>query len=103
MPTIKTARLGVGKSVPVNHFTGVRVRVVGSGELEMTLSTEDDVRSVTLTPFTMASSDSVTPFRLANLVTQRAQLQITTDLINEIFRINRIIIYAKPVENMYPG
>ncbi len=79
------------------------MRVIGSGELEMKLISQDAVRSVTLTPFTLASTNRSSPFRLASFVEQRAQLEGKTDTINEIFRINRIVIYAKPIFTMEPG
>ena len=103
MPTVKTAFLGIDRIRGINHFTSVRMRVVGSGELDMSLLSQDGVRSTTLTPFTMAANTSITPSSLTNFNTQRAQLQLSTDEINEIFRINRIIIYARPTAVDYPG
>ena len=111
MPFIKTALLdaqgaarGMGSSGEnINHYTGVRMRVVGAGNLEMTLLSQDEVRSIALTPFTMTSVARTSPFRLTNFVEQRVQLKVETLLIDESFRINRIIIYAKPLWVEEPG
>ena len=85
------------------HITGVRVRVVGSGSLRMRLLSLDEVETQTLVPFTLAAATNRQPFRLANFLQQRTQLEITTTTINEHFRINRIIIFAKPVFTEYPA
>lgn len=87
----------------INHYTGVRIRVIGTGSLEMTLRSQDNVRSVSLVPFTMASTARISPFRLVNFVEQRVQLRVETLLIDEIFRINRIILYAKTLWVEEPG
>lgn len=80
----------------INHCTGLRMRVVGSGELELTLRSQDDIVNQSLTPFTLSSTDRTNPFRLANFIQYRMQLEGKTDTINEIFRINRIVLYVKP-------
>jgi hypothetical protein len=111
MPTVRTAFLdfrGAATSQGstgenIHHYTGVRMRVIGSGYLEMTLFTQDSVRSVVLSPFPMSGTSERSPFRITSFVTQRAQLELSTDEINEIFRINRIIIYSKPIAMEYPA
>jgi hypothetical protein len=87
----------------ISHITGVRMRVVGSGSLQMTLFSLDDIRSQALVPFTLAASTNIEPFRLANFMEQRTALEIKTTNINEWFRINRVIVFAKPKFTMYPG
>ncbi len=111
MPFIKTALIDSTGSARtegstgenINHYTGVRMRVVGSGSLEMTLLSQDSIRNVVLSPFTMASVARTSPFRLTNFVEQRVQLRVETLLIDEIFRINRIILYSKPLWVEEPG
>ena len=111
MPFVQTAMIDASgaarpkgsKGENINHYTGIRMRVVGSGSLEMTLRSQDNVRNVSLIPFTMASIARTSPFRLVNFVEQRVQLKIETLLIDETFRINRIILYAKPLWVEEPG
>jgi hypothetical protein len=88
----------------VHHIAAVRMRLTGTGSLQMQLNSLDDVNSVALIPFTMASPTAVEPTRLANFKSQRIQLECRTTEINEfIYKCNRIIIYAKPVEADLPS
>lgn len=96
MSPLGTARTHGSSGEYINHCVGVRMRVVGSGELEMTLRSQDNVVSQALTAFTLSSTDRTNPFRLANFIQYRMQLEGKTGTINEIFRINRIVLYVKP-------
>lgn len=98
-----TARSRGSSGENISHFTGIRMRVTGNGTLKMKLQSLDDVRSLTLIPFTMASSTNIEPFRLCNFMEQRVRLEVKTNLIYATFRINRIIIYAKETFTSYPG
>lgn len=86
-----------------HHVVGVRMRITGSGNLDMSLSDLDNVRIQTLVPFAMSATTRIEPTRLANFQSQRIRLNGSTDEINETFLIKRIIIYAKPVAVEYPG
>lgn len=79
------------------------MRVTGAGNLDMSLSDLDDVQTQTLVPFAMSASTRFEPVRLANFQSQRTRLNISTNEINEIFLIKRIIIFAKPVAIEYPA
>ncbi len=111
MPFIKTAMIGVGGTArpksgadeTLNHYTGTRIRVTGVGSLLMSLISQDGVNTQVLTPFTLASTNRLAPFRLANFIEQRVQLQLSTTAIDETFRVTKIIIYAKPVFTMVPA
>lgn len=85
------------------HYTSVRMRIIGSGELEMTMFSQDDVYSYVMVPFTMAATTNIRPNRLMNLLQQRASLQGLTDTKDEWFSINKIVIYAKEVFTDYPN
>lgn len=87
----------------IAHFTAIRLRVVGSGNLRMSLYSLDDIRSTTLTPLVMSSATNIQPTVLANFIEQRASLEFKTTSIDEIFRINRILIYQKELFTSYPG
>lgn len=86
-----------------HHVVAVRMRVTGSGNLQMSLSDLDDVRSFPMESFIMATTTRIEPTRLANFQSQRIRLNILTTEIDETFLIRRIIIYAKPVAVEYPG
>lgn len=92
-----TARPAGSSGEFFNHVAGVRMRVVGTGDLKMTLFSSDAVESTVLTPFTLEATSRLAPFRIANFTEQRVQLEFKTTELNETFRINRIILYMKPV------
>ena len=84
------------------HYTSVRMRILGSGQLEMTMFSQDDIFSSTLAPFNMNATTNIRPNRLMNFQHQRAYLRGRTDTINEWFKINKIVFYAKEVFVDYP-
>ena len=87
----------------ISHFTGVRMRIIGSGDLKMTFKSFDEIEEQELVPFSMSATTAREPFRLANFNQQRAMLEGYTDVIDEIFKINRIIIFAKELWSDYPS
>jgi len=94
----------VGNNVEdIIHVAAVRIRVVGSGNLRMTLFSLDSVNSQILAPLAMSATNAREPRVLANFISQRAMLTIKTTAINETFAINRVITFAKPMWTEYPG
>lgn len=109
-PLIRTALInesGVARgnesSENINHFTGFKVRVNGSGNLIPRLMSLDDASTLVLTSLIMSSAPGLEPFRLANFQTQRARLELKTSVIDETVKINRIILYAKEVFAEFPA
>lgn len=97
-----TAREGsAGESI--SHFNGIRMRIIGSGNLDITLYSLDDVKSQTLNPLVMQATTNIQPLKKCNFMQQRAAVEFSTDEINEYFRFNRIIIFSRPVFANYPG
>lgn len=84
------------------HFTSVRMRIIGSGQLDMTMYSQDDIYSQDLSPFTMRAATNIRPNRLMNFQHQKVQLKGSTDVIGEWFSINKIVFYAKEVFADYP-
>jgi len=87
----------------ISHFTGTRMRLTGSGSLKMTFKSLDEVEEQELVPFTMQVTTNREPFRLANFNQQRAMLEGYTEVIDEVFRVNRIIIFVKELWADYPS
>ena len=87
----------------ISHFTAVRLRMNGFGNLLMTLYSADDIRSQTLVPLMLDTLTNIQPTRLANFNEQQAALELGTTEIYEYFRINRIIIFSKEIYTSYPG
>lgn len=92
--------LGSGEQ-DILHFGGVRIRVNGTGYLRMRFLSLDNIDTQTLVPFTMATLPGKQPTRLANFISQRGMLEISTTAIDEVFRINKIILFSKPLWTSY--
>jgi hypothetical protein len=100
----KGAALSEGSSGEnISHFAAIRVRVNGTGNLKMKVLSLDDIRSKELVPFVMATTNRIIPTRLVNFSEQRALFEISTTEMDEYFRINRIVIFAKEMYTSFPG
>ena len=86
----------------VNHFGQVTIRVNGTGSLLLSLIGLDDVLTQTLQPLTMQTLPGKEPTKLCNLTVQRARLRFETALIDDYLKINKIIIWTKPVASQFP-
>ncbi len=86
-----------------HHVVAVRLRVIGAGNLRLSLTDYDDVQTQTLVPIAMAAATRIEPMRLANFQSQRIRLVGRTTDINEWFDIHRIILFAKPIAVEYPA
>jgi len=97
------ARTSQGGGEFVYHIAGVRLRVVGSGSLRLFYHSLDNVRNLTLLPLPLSSASAIEPTRLGNFRSQRTQLELKTDSIDEYFQISKIVIFAKPSATSLPG
>ena len=87
----------------ISHFSTIRIRLNGTGSLKMAVFSLDDVRSKTLVPFQMMTNARIIPTRIVNFMEQRASFELKTTVLDEKFRINRIIVHTKAVFTSYPG
>ena len=87
----------------ITHFTAIRLRINGIGELQLSFHSLDEVYVQTLVPYTMQLLTNREPTRLANFMQQRAYVKGETNGIGEFMRINRIIIFAKETFSSFPG
>jgi len=71
--------------------------------MDLYLTDLDDTRTYNMVPLVMQATTRIEPTRLANFQSQRIRLVGSTNEINEVFTISRIIIFAKPVAMEYPG
>lgn len=85
-----------------HHIVSVRLRVTGSGNLQMALTDLDETQRQDLVPLAMSALTRIEPTRLANFQSQRIRFELMTTEINETFYVGRIIIFAKPVAIEYP-
>lgn len=86
----------------INHFGGVRIRVTGSGNLIPTLISLDTTTELELSPVAMQATTARYANQLSNFVQQKAQLELKTTQINEIFNLQQILIYIRPMFTSFP-
>lgn len=91
------------KGENIYHVSAVRIRVVGSGILTMTLYSLDRIKVQALPTVTMAATTQYEPRVLVNYESQRFYLQVKTTNLDEVFNINRIVVFAKEYRQDYPG
>lgn len=84
------------------HFGANRFRVNGSGYLQLFLRSLDDVRNVQLVSINMQTLTDQEPLVLSNFTNQRAQLEIRTTNIDDVFNISKITIFVKQVATGLP-
>lgn len=87
----------------ISHINAIRMRVVGNGNLKLTLTSFQDVHNQDLVDISLSEKTNIQPMRLANFVEQRAALTIKTTSINDYFRVNRIIVFTKFFASEYPA
>ena len=87
----------------IQHFSTIRLRVTGSGVLNLTVYSLDDVKSKVLVPITLQAKPRIQANRLVNFVEQRASFKLTTTALDEHFRLNRIVVFMKEIYTSYPG
>ena len=87
----------------ITHFHSVNLRVVGFGNLNIEARTMNDLTIQTMVPITMTATDSREEFRHVNFVSQKARFKFGVDNISEYFRVNKIVLWLKPIATQYPG
>lgn len=86
-----------------HHIVGIRMRVTGVGDLNLSLTDLDQTQTQTILAIPMQATTRIEPTRIANFQSQRIRLEGGTTEIDETFHIRRIILFAKPVAVEYPG
>lgn len=88
----------------INHYTGIRIRVTGTGTLRTSFNSLNEIDTYTLPPLTLVATNRVEPTRLGNMMTQRCMLRGETTDFGDNFVITRIVILIKPqVFSEYPA
>jgi len=85
------------------HFGAIRLRVVGSGNLIPTFYSLDNITSQVLVALPMSVTTDKEPTRLANFISQKAFLKLGTTELNEYFKIDKVIVYIRPIFMEYPS
>ena len=85
-----------------HHIVGIRLRVIGEGNLRLALLGLNDIQRLELKPLPLATTNRFEPMVLSNFQSQRVRLELKTTEIDERMEVGRIIIFAKPVASEYP-
>ena len=87
----------------VLHFAAIRIRVIGQGNLQLTLKGLDANPTANLPSIVMQMGPGREPQMLCNFINQRVQLRVFVTNLDENFKINRIVLYGKPIYTSYAG
>lgn len=85
------------------HVGAIKLRLVGSGNLVPTLIALDAATKKVLVSIPMSTININEPVRLCNFVSQKAVLRLETNMLNENFTINKIMIFIKPIYSSVPN
>lgn len=86
----------------INHYNGIKLAVEGVGYLRVRLLSKSGVKEVTLAPLGMSPLNDRHEFIKANFRQARVQVELKIIDIDEYFRIDKIVVYYKPVATSYP-
>lgn len=101
-PTVIGALLPEENDDNVIHYGGARLRISGTGNLQARFLGLDNSVSNVLATTALSSAPGTELFLLANMVSQKARLELKTTAINEKFKVNRLTTYYKPIYTSFP-
>ena len=102
MPFFETALIGDDNAENQMHYAGIRLRIVGEGELDVNAYGLDDTLLQELSPLKMSLTPGKQLNMLSNFRADRIRLRVYTDKINETFNISRIVLFTKESYKSYP-
>lgn len=87
----------------VHHCAGIGLRVMGSGNLQISLRGEDNTLITNYNSLPITMSPGREYFRHANLNNEKIGLKVRTSFASEYWKIKKAILYIKPVWATRPG
>jgi len=88
---------GEDEDEAVNHFTGIRMRVRGIGDLQITLKDQDAVQTASAASITLSAGPGRPLFRGFNFVSERCSVKLRMNLVSEHFLLTRFTLYIAPM------
>lgn len=79
----------------VNHFGGMKLRVKGTGSLQISLFGEDDVATAILSPITISASPGSEYDRLCNFINEKCSIKFRVNQFGESYVFSQVILFAK--------
>lgn len=84
------------------HYTGIRCRVRGAGNLKLKLLSLSEVYDYDCVPLAMQTATNRRPTQLCNFNQERACIRIETTEKDEYFQISDITVFVKPIATGWP-
>ena len=76
------------------HHTGIRLRIKGSGALDIAVGGEDFVQTAFASSLLLSPTPGRELFRGFNFVNEKCAVKLTMDGINEYFRMTKFVLYS---------
>lgn len=86
----------------ITHVNPIRLRVIGSGNLQAKLYSLDDVDTLELPVLPMTATSNKYGEYLSNFQSLQISIEFKVTELNEWFKIHTITPYVKPVAASYP-
>jgi hypothetical protein len=84
-----------GDDWPIYHFTGIRVRIKGSGILQVTLSGVDGVQTANVPSLVLQNNPGRPLFRGFNYTSERCSVKLRTNQANEFLNMTHFTLFHK--------
>jgi hypothetical protein len=85
----------VGQTGAVNQFGIVRLKAEGVGTLQVSVWGEDRLSYQDLNPVTLQAIPGKEYTNLSNYINERAAVKVQSNLADNWFRINRIVLFSR--------
>ncbi len=81
----------------ISHFAGIKARVTGFGNLQITVAGEDDASSVSPPSLVLSSSPGGELDRLFDFRNEKCSIKLRTSFPGEFFNLTSLTLYARPI------
>lgn len=95
--------LKTSQSEWIQHFAGMKLRILGVGDLQITLYGEDNSNPVTVPVITLSSTPGKEFDRLINYIDEKMSVKFRTSNFGEWFNLDRFTLFAKSLWLRRPG
>lgn len=86
-----------------HHYAGIKLRIRGLGDLELTIQGEDDTASQMPPSILMLPKPGFESDRLFNFINEKCSIKLRVSEFGEYFILSRLDLYAKPLWLRRPG
>jgi len=87
----------------ISHLASLKLRVIGFGNLQISLSGEDDSNAVNLPDLPLSASPGGELDRLADFRNEKCAIKLRTSFPGEYFNLTNLITYMRPIWLRRPG